>query len=81
MKNIYIAELDRFGYTLTVAETTEKKARDAIISAYIKAFEDINGFHPADEESDRSYDGNTWLEDAEEDIVIFKMGIGEVWYR
>lgn len=81
MKNIYIAELDRFGYTLTVAETTEKKARAAIISVYIKTFESLNGFHPDDEESDRSADGRTWLEDATEDIVISKMEIGAVWYR
>lgn len=81
MKHVYIAELDRFGYTLTVAETTEKKAREAIISKYIETFESINGMHPADEESDRSCEGRTWLGEAEEDICISKMTIGEVWFR
>lgn len=81
MKNIYIAELDRFGYTLTVAETTEKKARGAVITKYIQVFEKVNGFHPADEESDRSYDGKSWLDDAIEDVMVSKMAIGDVWYR
>lgn len=82
MKYIYIASLYRFGYELTVAETSEQKAKAAVMAKYAEVFENINGFRPDEEESDRGYaDGSTWLEDAESDVCISKMAIGEVWYR
>ena len=82
MKYIYIASLYRFGYELTVAETSEQKAKAAVIEEYIKAFKDINGVDPDDEESGRGYaDGTTWLDDAKEDIEIYRMTIGKVDWR
>jgi len=80
MKYIYIASLYRFGYELTVAETSEQKAKAAVIEEYIKAFQDINGFHPDDEESDRGH-GTTWLDEAKEDIEIYRMAVGKVDWR
>lgn len=78
-KYVYMGTLYRFGYDLTVVETTEEKAINAIKESYIKAFIDINGFHPDDEESDRwCADGKTWLEEAVSDIEITKMALGEV---
>lgn len=78
-KYMYIGTLYRFGYDLTVVETTEEKAINAIKESYIKAFINQNGVHPDDEESGRYFaDGRTWLEDAIADIEITKMTIGEV---
>jgi len=51
MKYIYIASLYRFGYELTVAETSEQKAKAAVI------------------------------DDAKEDIEIYRMTIGKVDWR
>lgn len=81
-KYMYIGTLYRFGYDLTVVETTEEKAINAIKESYIKAFINQNGVHPDDEESERYFaDGRTWLEDAVADIEITKMTIGEVEWR
>lgn len=79
MKYIYIASLYRFGYELTVAETSEQKAKAAVIEEYIKAFKDINEADPDDEI--RYADGTTWLDDAKESIEIYRMTIGKVDWR
>lgn len=78
---LYTATLYRFGYDLTVIEKTEEKAKRAIIEAYIKAFIKMNGVHPNDEESERSWDGKTWLEDAIEDIEVTTLELGKVEWR
>lgn len=82
-KYMYMATLDRFGYDLTVIETTKEKARAALIEEYIRAFKQRNGIHPAEEESDRwgTEDHMTWLEVAEEDIITERFTIGEVEWR
>lgn len=80
MKYIYIASLYRFGYELTVAEKSEGAARAAIVEEYANTFRDINGIDPDAEESDRGH-GTTWLDDAKEDIEIYRMTIGKVDWR
>ena len=79
---VYIATLYRFGYDLTVAETTEEKAIAALREEYIRAYKDINGVHPQDEESDRAYScGRSALEVAMDDVEIREMTIGKVEWR
>lgn len=77
-KYVYMATLDRFGYDLIVIDTTEEKAIEAIKAEYIRAFMDMNGIHPDDEECDWGSDGRTWLEMAMEDISVEKMTLGKV---
>lgn len=73
---IYIATLYRFGYDLTAAGLSEQEARDTVITAYIKAFKDLN--NGADPSEGERYDGETYLSMAVEDVEIREFTPGEV---
>lgn len=45
-KYIYYSEVDRFGYTLRCIALTEKECREAMISEYVRAYEQRNGENP-----------------------------------
>lgn len=48
MKKVYLAQLERFGYTLTAVRGSRAEAEKAILKAYTKAFADVNdGENPA----------------------------------
>lgn len=79
MKKVYMATLYRFGYELTVAAETEEKARQSLIDEYIKTYKDWNdGEDPADDTTDY---GNTFLENAIEDIEVTEYAMGKVEWR
>lgn len=76
---VYLAQLERFGYMLTAVGRTEAEARDAIISKYKEVYVRENGsdpakdfFHPID---DRSY-----LQTAMDELFVQKTEFGEVMW-
>ena len=78
---MWIATLNRFGYTLTVIEKTRQKAIDALMAEYEKAFININGFNPKDEINDRGYTDLSFYDEARNDIEIMKLTSGKVeWF-
>lgn len=78
---MWFAQLDRFGYTLTVIEKTRQKAIDALMTEYEKAFININGFNPKDETNDRGYTELSYYDEARSDIEIMKLISGKVeWF-
>ena len=55
---VWIAELERFGYTLRAVCKTDTEAVNAVMSEYERAFKEENGYDPDEEDSygdDRSY--------------------------
>lgn len=78
MKKIYIANLYRFGYDLEVAAETEDEARENLLAEYIRAYKDINGSDPSE---DITIYGNSYLENAGEDIEIREHELGKVEWR
>lgn len=78
-KKIYLATLDRFGYNLTAAETTEEKAINAIMTEYVRAYKDANGTDPMEDVfDDYSDDAKTYYEVAREDVYVTEMTPGKV---
>lgn len=78
---MWLGQLDRFGYTLTVLESTKQKAIDAIMASYEKAFIDINGFDPREEENDRGWTNNSFYDEAKECIELRELKRGSVeWW-
>ena len=77
---MYLATLDRFGYELTVLESTEKKAISAIMKAYTKAYKDEwDGLDPKKE-----YTRDNNISDyrlAEAEINIEELQLGAVVWR
>ena len=65
-KGIWIGELDRFGYTLTVVCESEKKCREALSAEYQKAYANCNG----------SFDMNN-----EEDKECYEIAMREIYCR
>lgn len=75
------AELDRFGYTLSVIADTEEKAVNALMTEYEKAYENINGTSPHDEICDYVGGDVTFYDNAKEDIVITGYTKGVVTWK
>lgn len=77
---MYLATLDRFGYELTVLESTEKKAISAIMKAYTKAYKDEwDGLDPKEEYTHFSNISDYRL--AESEINIEELQPGKVIWR
>lgn len=78
---MWFAQLDRFGYTLTVIESSRQRAIDALMSEYETAFINQNHFSPRDEINDRGWTNNSFYDEARNDIVIYKLTRGNVeWW-
>lgn len=74
----YVASLYRFGYDLTVIETTEAKAIAAIMKEYKRAYKDINGTDPTKDRYDEFY---TYYGYAKECIEVEDLELGKVEWR
>lgn len=84
---VYVAELDRFGYTLTVIGRTEQEAIDALMEAYYKAYEDENGINlrtlpkEGKEDYDMYEEDREYLETAKDEMYVQFLAFGEVeWH-
>ena len=76
---VYIAEVERFGYTLTAMGKTEREAKDAIIAEYVRAYMDENeGSHPIKDE--HPY-GGTYYDNMLEDLSVEEIEFGVVEWR
>lgn len=75
---VYLGQLDRFGYTLTVVGKTKSETENALLEAYKKAYEDFNGISP---DKDYVSGSRTYLELAKEEMFITKLELGDVqWF-
>ena len=70
---IYVGFLDRFGYELMAAGSTEKEVINSLMRAYRKAYIDLNG------STDTEY--KDCYSRAREDINIYEMAPGKVEWR
>ena len=78
---MWLGQLDRFGYTLTVLESTKQKAIDAIMADYEEHFVLINGFSPKDETNDRGRTDNSYYDEAKSCIELRELKKGSVeWW-
>ena len=81
-ETVWVAQLERFDYTLVAVGKTEKEAREAILKEYIKAFTDLNGEDPRETVAEEyGYDTTTFYDIAEEELFAEEVKFGEVkWY-
>lgn len=70
MAGVWVAQLERFGYTMTVVERTKQKALAVIVDEYKKAYAYRNGFSSIEE-----------MEQDEEFKEYFGMAMEEVYCR
>ena len=80
---MFLGSLDRFGYELRVLCKTEQECRDALLEAYVVAYQNDNGGEDPREEIayDRGYEDKTYYEVAEDDISIQEIELDKVyWY-
>lgn len=49
MEQVYLAQLDRFGYMLTAVGRSKEEARIAIMDEYLKAYVQCNDGYPDQE--------------------------------
>lgn len=73
--SIWLAELDRFGYTLRVVGRTKEEARDALIKEYVKTYKEWNGIHP---KKDIFYGDRSYYDSAVDEICPLELQFGEV---
>lgn len=52
---VWVAELERFGYSLRTVGRTEKECRDAMSAEYIKTYAIYNGSFDMEDEEDKEY--------------------------
>lgn len=78
--SVWVGELDRFGYTLTVVGRTEEETRESLMNAYEKTYRDLNDDADPREDIDERYD-RTYYEGASEDINVWEMAFGRVEWR
>ena len=45
MAGVWVATLERFGYTLMVVERTKQKAVDALVGVYKQTYQQYNEFY------------------------------------
>ena len=79
MKKVYLATLDRFGYTLQVVARSEEEAKTQLMAEYLKTYLKWNGGSDPREEPNRW--GGTDYTNAEEDIEVTEMTFGKVEWR
>lgn len=74
---VFIGQLERFGYTLTVVSATEKEAREALLKKYVKAYKARNGVHPK-YESDCYSSYSSYYDCAKEEMYIEEVELNQV---
>lgn len=77
MTGVWVATLERFGYTLMVAERTKQKAVDALIAVYKQTYQRYNEFDSIEEmENDDEF--KHYFELAMEELYVRKLEYGIV---
>lgn len=77
MAGVWVAQLERFGYTLMVVERSKQKALDALINVYKQTYQKYNGFNSIEEmENDEEF--REYFEMAMEEVYCRKMEYGIV---
>ena len=78
MKNtIYLAQLERFGYTLTAVAETKKEATKIVMDEYIRAFKKYNGGEDPRRTPSDYYAGETAYKSAKDDMSIIDITKGK----
>lgn len=78
--SVWIGELYKFGYNLTVVGETEKEVKDALMSAYEKTYRDLNNDADPRKDKHERY-GVSYYDNALEDICVYEMLFGKVEWR
>ena len=80
-KYVYVAEIERFGYTLRVIGETEEEAKTALTNEYIRAFKNNNeDMHPKDAICE--YDEKrTYYDIFKDEMCVEKAYFGKVEWR
>ena len=77
MVGVWVATLERFGYTLMVAERSKQKAVDALIKVYKQTYQKYNNFNSIEEmENDEEF--KHYYELAMEELYCRKLEYGMV---
>lgn len=77
MAGVWVATLERFGYTLMVAERSKQKAVDALIKVYKQTYQKYNEFDTIEEmENDEEF--KHYYELAMEELYVRKLEYGIV---
>lgn len=76
---VYIAMLDRFGYTLAVAGETKEQAEESILKAYEMHYLNINGTSPRND-ADDAFQGRTYFDVAKDEVFVEEMKFGETYW-
>lgn len=77
MAGVWVATLERFGYTLMVVERTKQKAVDALIRVYKQTYQKYNEFDSIEEmENDEEF--KHYYELAMEELYVRKLEYGMV---
>ena len=81
--SVWVGELDRFGYTLTVVGRTEEETREALMNAYEKTYRDLNNDIDPREDFKEGYSGEeiSYYDNAKEDVCVWEMAFGRVEWR
>ena len=75
MAGVWVAQLERFGYTMMVVERTKKKALAVIVDEYKKAYAYRNGFATI-EEMEQDEEFREYFRNAMEEVYCRKMEYG-----
>ena len=78
---VWIAQLERFDYQLVAIGRTEEEARNAILKAYQKAFQERNGTDPAKTVATEYGTSRTFYEIAKEEIFVEETEYGKVLWQ
>ena len=77
MAGVWVATLERFGYTLMVVERSKQKAVDALVGVYKQTYQKRNGFDSIEEmENDEEF--KHYYELAMEEMYVRKLEYGIV---
>jgi len=77
MTGVWVATLERFGYTLMVVDKSKKKAVDALVSVYKQTYQKRNEFNSIEEmENDEEF--KHYYELAMEEMYVRKFEYGIV---
>ena len=77
MTGVWVATLERFGYTMMVVERSKQKAVDALIRVYKQTYQKYNEFNSIEEmENDEEF--KHYYELAMEEMYVRKLEYGIV---
>jgi hypothetical protein len=77
MTGVWVATLERFGYTLMVVERSKQKAVDALVGVYKQTYQKRNQFNSIEEmENDEEF--KHYYELAMEELYVRKLEYGIV---